>query len=151
MIQGVAIRRARTRRTTKASRIAPERKSGTARERSPTTRSNREAPNSLRLTRDSVAKADLAGPRSDVRELRVILVDANFVGRLGHVPDNGIAHRRATADLLERLHVEVGDMAEVVLGPRRFRRGLPHAAAKPVVPREQIEHARQRLDLQLVD
>src|SRR5829696_738825 len=119
MIHGVAIPKARTSRTTNASTSAPEKKRGTARERSRTTRSNREAPNSPSLTRDSVAKADLAGPGSDLRELGVVLVDADVVGRSCDVLDDGVANIRAAADLLECLHVQVCYVADVVFRPRR--------------------------------
>src|SRR3954468_10116785 len=63
-----------------------------------------------------LGNAHLAQPLGDLGRERVVGLDADVGGRAGHLAEHLLAHDWAAGRLLERGRVEVGDVAELVLG-----------------------------------
>src|SRR3954452_24041486 len=70
-------------------------------------------------------EADLAEPRRELRDVR----DASLRRRFGHTPEDRVLDLLAAGRELERCHVAVCGLAEVVLAlDVRTRRGSEHGA-----------------------
>src|SRR5687767_14923951 len=133
MIQGVAIRWARTSRTTNAARTTPANKSGTSSEPLLTMVRQREIGKPAFRTRVSVAKADLAEARGNLGELRVVFAHADLVCSPGDVAEYGVTHGRRAGRLLECGDVEICDAIEIMLSADVLERRCAHVLAQDVV------------------
>src|SRR5918994_5617082 len=150
MIQGVAMRSARTSRTTKVASITPASTSGMSSAPLAAMVFQREK-GSSRRARESVANADLARARGNPGELRVVLAHADLVHSPGDVAEYGVTHGRRAGGLFERGDVEIRDAAEIMFAANVLEPSCAHVLTQDIVLREQLEHRGQRCDLEVVN